>query len=353
MAIARIRSRLSTGGPAQPPSPMPNSRPSRSDPSFNNYVDKLKNIPEFDVPDEANRPPIAEVDYKLIKAKDKPAIQQMMESASKFGMFRLIGHGVSPEELNAAFTEADFIFGLLAERWSRDGDREEFAWSRSAMAAAERRRDVKNDENFLKFRQKMDNIANKLEAIGKDVALAIGTNGGKQPRKKIKENETRMVLFKHNNSSLQPHTPRSSQTPRALDGNRRDTATFALSLHIPTEQGEFRLLSEEGPVSFRSLPNAIVVTVGEQMEEWSYGEFRSAFGEINIEPDLQDEKGAFSIELKCSPSNLNDVVDKHESISITDQIIFVVIIAIVYKLFSYMLSSSNPSLAPAPAPAPF
>ncbi|KAL4572124.1 hypothetical protein LXL04_018893 [Taraxacum kok-saghyz] len=56
----------------------------------------------------------------------------MMESASKFGMFRLSGDGITPEELNAAFTEADFIFGLLAERWSRDGDREEFAWSRSA-----------------------------------------------------------------------------------------------------------------------------------------------------------------------------------------------------------------------------
>lgn len=152
MAIARIRSRLSTGGPAQPPSPMPNSRPTRNDPSFNNYVDKLKNIPEFDTTDDSNRPPIAEVEYKLIKAKDKNSIQQMMESAAKFGMFRVSGHGISPEELNAAFTEADFIFGLLAERWSRDGDREEFAWSRSAMAVAERRRDVKNDENFLKFR---------------------------------------------------------------------------------------------------------------------------------------------------------------------------------------------------------
>ena len=112
----------------------------------------------------------------------------------------------------------------------------------------------------------MDNIANKLEAIAKDVSLAIGANGGKQPRKKIKENETRMVLFKHNNSSLQPHTPRSSQTPRALDGNRRDNATFALSLHLPTEQGEFRLLSEEGPISYRTIPNTIVITIGEQME---------------------------------------------------------------------------------------
>lgn len=74
------------------------------------------------------------------------------------------------------------------------------------------------------------------------------------------------------------------------------------------------------------------------VKEWSFGELRSAFGEINIEPDIQDEKGAYSIELKCSPSYLNDAVDKNESISITDQIIFVVVVAVAYKLFTYFLS---------------
>ncbi|GJU24664.1 putative isopenicillin N synthase-like protein [Tanacetum coccineum] len=263
MALARIRSRLSSS-PAQPPSPMPNSRP-----SFNNYVDKMRNIPELtDMPaDDHNRPLIAEVEYKMIKSKDKNTIHMMLDSATKFGVFRVSGHGISPEELQMAFSEAEFCFGLLAERWSRDGDREEFAWSRSAMATAQRRRDVKNAEQFHIFRQKMENVANKLEKIAKDVIQVIGSNSGKQPRKKIKENETRMTLFKHNNSSLQPHTPRSSQTPRALDGSsRRDSAAFAVSLHIPTEYGEFRLLSEDGAYSFHTNPNTIVFTMGEQAE---------------------------------------------------------------------------------------
>ncbi|KAK1434602.1 hypothetical protein QVD17_00350 [Tagetes erecta] len=337
MAIARIRSRLSSASSTQPPSPMPNPR--ISNPPFNNYVDKLKNIPEFDIPDDITRPQIAEVEYRLIKSKDKKAIQQMLDSAIKYGVFRLSGHGISPEELQAAFTEAEFCFGLLAERWSRDGDREEFAWSRSAMTAAERRKEVKSDDQYHKFRQKTESLANKLEVIAKEVTKIMGSNGGKQPRKKIKENETRMTIFKHSNSSLQPHTPRSSQTPRALDGSKRDSAAFALGLHLPVEPGEFRLLSEDGPFSFRTYPSTIVFTIGEQVEEWSYGEFRTAFGEINIEPDLQEEeKGAYSIEFKCSPSNLNDAVDKNEGISITDQIIFIVIVVIVYNLFSYLLS---------------
>lgn len=115
-------------------------------------------------------------------------------------------------------------------------------------------------------RQKTESLANKLEVIAKEVTKIMGSNGGKQPRKKIKENETRMTIFKHSNSSLQPHTPRSSQTPRALDGSKRDSAAFAIGLHLPVEPGEFRLLSEDGPFSFRAYPSTIVFTIGEQVE---------------------------------------------------------------------------------------
>ncbi|KAI7751817.1 hypothetical protein M8C21_009267 [Ambrosia artemisiifolia] len=339
MALSRIKGRLTSSPSTQPSSPMPNPKiSSRSDPPFNNYAEKLNNIPEFDLPDDMDRLPVADIEYRLIKSKDKNSIKKMLDSAVKFGMFQVSGHGMSLEELQTAFNEAEYCFGLLADRWSRDGDREEFAWSRSAMVAAERRRDVKSDQQFLMFRQKMDNLAKKLEIIAKDVAQVFGSNGGKKPRKKIKENETRMTLFKHSNSSLQPHTPRSCQTPGAMDGPRRDSAAYALGLHIPTESGEFRLLSDDGPYTFRANPNTIVFTIGEQLQEWSYGEFRSVFGEINLEPDIQDEKGSYSIELKCSPAILNDAVDKNDKISITDQIIFVVVVAIVYKLFTYLLS---------------
>ncbi|KAL8206031.1 hypothetical protein R6Q57_009582 [Mikania cordata] len=321
MALARIRGRLS---------PSSSSGQPRSDPPFNNFIDSLSG----DM--------IADVEYGLIKSKDKKSIQKMLDSALKFGVFQVSHHGISPGELNATFTEAEFCFGLLADRWSRDGDREEFVWSRSAMAVAQRRREVKNEERFHMFRQKMDNLAKKLEVIAKDVAQIIGNNGGKKGLKKIKENETRMTLFKHSNSSLQPHTPRSCQAPGgSMDGSRRDSAAFALGLHIPTEPGEFRLLAEDGPVSFRATPNTIIFIIGEQIQEWSHGALRSAFGELNIEPDIQDDAaaaGAYSIELKCSPSILNDVVDKNDSISITHQIIFVVVVAIVYKLFTYLLS---------------
>lgn len=296
-------------------------------------------MPDLNLPEYVNRSMIADVEYRLIKSKDKNSISEMMRSASKYGVFRISGHGISTEELQQTFTEADFCFGLLADRWSRDGDREEFQWSRSAVAVAERRRDVAREERFGKFSQKMDNLASKLEAIADEAAKIVGSHGVRNSRKKIKENETRMTLFKHNNSALQPHTPRSSQTPRAGADGKTDSCTFALSLHIPTEPGDFVLLSDEGPLSFRTSPDTIVFTLGEQLEEWSCGEFKGATGEINIEPEIQadNDQGAYSVELKCSPSVLNHAVDRINTISITEQAFVLLAIILLCSLVTYFL----------------
>ncbi|KAL4587205.1 hypothetical protein LXL04_000072 [Taraxacum kok-saghyz] len=357
MALARIKSRLTTSSsPAPPPSPVPlSARGNRTEQAFSNYLDKMKNMPDLNLPDYVNRSVIADVEYRLIKSKDRNSISEMMRSAKKYGVFRISGHGISTEELQVAFTEAEFCFGLLADRWSRDGDREEFQWSRSAIAAAERRRDVAREDRFRKFSQKMDNVASKLEAIADVAANIVGSYKSKS-RKKIKENETRMTLFKHNNSALQPHTPRSSHTPRATADGKAESCSFALSLHIPTEQGEFCLLTKEGPLSFRTSPDTIIFTFGEQIElnllgyeickylsngkfmvikEWSCGEFKGSFGEINIEPEIQAE-GAYSIELKCSPSILNHAVDRINTISITDQILFLLALALLYVVVSFL-----------------
>ena len=115
-------------------------------------MDKMKHMSDLNLPDYVNRSIIADVEYRLIKSKDQNSIREVMRSVGKYGVFRISGHGISVEELQQSFTEAEFCFGLLAERWSRDGDREEFQWSRSALAAAERRREVTREERFRKFR---------------------------------------------------------------------------------------------------------------------------------------------------------------------------------------------------------
>ncbi|KAI3742788.1 hypothetical protein L1987_60484 [Smallanthus sonchifolius] len=154
MALARIKNRLTSSSvPAPPPSPVPTSaRGNRGEQAFSTYLDKMKHMPDLSLPGYVNRSMIADVEYRSIKTMDRNSIREMMRSITKYGVFRIRGHGISTKELHQAFGEADFCFGLLADRWSRDGDREEFQWSRSTIAGAERRGDVAREERFRKFR---------------------------------------------------------------------------------------------------------------------------------------------------------------------------------------------------------
>ncbi|MFS7988173.1 hypothetical protein Hanom_Chr11g01031531 [Helianthus anomalus] len=73
-------------------------------------------------------------------------------------------------------------------------------------------------------------------------------------------------------------------------------------------------------------------------KEWSCGEYKGASGEINIEPEIQEdhEPGAYSVELKCSPAILNQAVDRINTISITDQIFGVLALLMIISLIAYL-----------------
>ena len=82
---------------------------------------------------------------------------------------------------------------------------------------------------------------------------------------------------------------------------------------------------------------SVLITL-KTLKEWSCGEFRGAFGEINIEPEIQAEQGAYSVELKCSPSCLNRSVERINTISITEQIFVLLALLLLYAVLSYLLS---------------
>lgn len=85
----------------------------------------------------------------------------------------------------------------------------------------------------------------------------------------------------------------------------------------------------------------VLITLNTELQEWSCGEFKGAMGEINIEPEIQaadHEQGAYSVELKCSPPVFNHAVDRINTISLTQQIFFLLALLLLYALLSYLLS---------------
>ncbi|MCE2055501.1 hypothetical protein HAX54_042771 [Datura stramonium] len=52
-----------------------------------------------------------------------------------------------------------------------------------------------------------------------------------------------------------------------------------LEFCFPLEPIEFSMHSKRGRLPFKTSPDTIIVTIGDQLEEWSDGKFRSADGE--------------------------------------------------------------------------
>lgn len=74
-------------------------------------------------------------------------------------------------------------------------------------------------------------------------------------------------------------------------------------------------------------------------QEWSMGEFKSVYGEMIHPPDL---KASYSLELKCSSLNLKQSFSKtQKKISIVDQILIGLVIAVLYHIFKFLWSWLN------------
>lgn len=74
-------------------------------------------------------------------------------------------------------------------------------------------------------------------------------------------------------------------------------------------------------------------------QEWSLGEFKSVHGEMIHPPDL---KASYSLELKCPSLNLKQSFSKtQKKISIVDQILIGLVIAVLYHIFKFLWSWLN------------
>ncbi|XP_016541316.2 uncharacterized protein LOC107842025 [Capsicum annuum] len=115
----------------------------------------------------------------------------------------------------------------------------------------------------------------------------------------------------------------------------RDSFKYALNLFFPLEPTEFSMHSKRGRLPFKTSLDTIIVTIGDQLEEWSDGKFRSADGEVALKQILHIDQALLSLELKWSFINLNEI---EKIITLSDQILILVIFILVYKLFDYIIN---------------
>lgn len=337
---------------ALPPSPIPNARGSRSaavdDRKLTDYFANNLQIPYLRLPDPYHqshttqvRVP-AQIDYRLLSSRVGNSIERLVRSAREFGVVRIVGHGIERQEVRLVKAEVELFFRSLDERKTkfrksfveRVGNREEFVWFRSDKAMLLWAREVMGSDRYRDFSRKMESVVSKLDRIAEELAEVLSKFSKNRFEKVIEDRESIISLYRYNDNH-----------PSLLVSNEdiHESYDHALSLHLAMERGEFYVHTDKGPLSFSTDPDTIVVTVGEQLMEWSARDFKAVSGELIFDPNFHGTEASYSLELKCSPLNLNLGYTKRviRTISLLDQILIILIFSFLYQILLFALSRTS------------
>ncbi|KAH0632990.1 hypothetical protein KY284_035776 [Solanum tuberosum] len=307
-----LRKRLPFSYAAPPPSPIPTGKGSRSavNSMFGEYIDQSISIPHLTLPQTTHHRWVPdEINYQSILRRENDAMSRLLSSAAEFGVVRIIGHGISGEDIRTLLIKNELLFRLSDKYANYD----KFLWDWSDNVMVQKAKVALGDANFLIFREKLEEVLKKLKGIAKEVDEIIRLSDNEECRKKIESEEVKMYIYRctKNQSSnvdqtwLPPH-----------NATLEDSLKYALHLFLPLEPIEFSMHSKRGRLPFKTTPDTIIVTIGDQLEEWSDGKFRSADGEVALKPNLHIDQTLLSLELKWSFTNLNKT---EKIITLSDQ----------------------------------
>ncbi|XP_077236927.1 2-oxoglutarate (2OG) and Fe(II)-dependent oxygenase superfamily protein [Tasmannia lanceolata] len=337
MAILRTQSHLLSSAP--PPSPIATGKGSRSaaidDRILSEFLEKSLKVPDLNLPEsyfpakDPNRIP-AEIDLASLLSRDEITIRRLLISAIDLGVFQIIGHGISAEELRLVMEEAN-EFRIRAERKMglrrnlvrMNNNWEDFCWYRSRKGMMEKLLEEVWPERCRTFSEKMENIFIQLESVAKIVIQMLSENATKQWQKTTPETESILCLHKYSGDLF-------ADKPQ----DRNEGSSHALSLLLFCKEVEFHVQSRQGSLSFNTAISAIVVTIGKQLQEWSKGEFESVIGEPIFEAGINGNP-SYNLEFMYSPS-LNQKFNHVKTISLIDQMLMMLAVAFIYNFLAYI-----------------
>ncbi|KAI3474277.1 hypothetical protein Pfo_029065 [Paulownia fortunei] len=266
---------------APPPTPISTAKGSRSaaDPILSEYIDKSIQIPELTLPQHVHRFKPEVINYESLVSREKDSVRRLLRSVREFGVFQINDHGILTED------------------------------------------------------QKMENVARQLEALAEELAKVIARSGRKQFEEPIQLGESTLSIYRYHRANI------IDRISSVIGERSQESGPYALSLHLLLESSEFCLETGWGNLSFDTSQDTIVVTMGKELEEWSLVEFKSAQEKLMFKPFLHTNRPSFSIEQKWSGSNLRNVVgESNRIISLADQILILLIVALLYNSFAYIFS---------------
>ncbi|OMO66572.1 hypothetical protein COLO4_30498 [Corchorus olitorius] len=362
---------------APPPSPIASGRRSCvNDEVLSEFLEHSLRVPDLILPDKVfpkqkfiENPP--KIDFQLLNSMElSDSVPKVLDSIAKIGCFQLVNYGIPGESIRSALAAATGIFQLPPEKrkavtrspeklygfeevhGEEEGEvSEEFVWSRSESLKLEM--EGIWPLGYSKFSEKMETLLSDIEKVAEKILFVIKESLSKSGY----ENEMMQLgqldgmgsacyLYKHshnvsanqqwNNESLSYDVIR--MLIRGID------YSHALCLHICDGSSEFHVYSKKGWVSFCPEKDALVITIGDQTQALSGGQFKYVIGRPIY---IGEKEDYISMAFLYSPSKpsissnskkIDEIDDpkKGKTISLRQQAIAAILLTLLYHILVFV-----------------
>ncbi|KAE8674126.1 pliceosome associated family protein [Hibiscus syriacus] len=296
---------------APPPSPVARGRRSSvtNEDVLSDFLQHSLRVPDLILPDKVfprqnfiDNPP--KLDFQLLSSMETDSLFNVLDSIARTGCFQLVNYGIQADCIRSALGSASAIFQLPPEKRTavtrspeklygfeephgeEDGEVEEFLWCKGE--GLKLAMDKIWPVGYSNFSDKMETLLSDIEKVAEKI---LGIISQSFPPKTGYENG--MIegqgaichLYKHNRAEKCSGTLRYDVIRMLIKGF---DYSHALCLHACDGLSEFHVYSKKGWVSFCPDKDALVITVGDQTQALSGGQFKHVIGRPIYKGEKED-----------------------------------------------------------------
>ncbi|KAL7099912.1 hypothetical protein ACP275_09G116300 [Erythranthe tilingii] len=351
---------------APPPSPVGPGRRSSfaNDDVLTEYLQLSLKVPDLILPDRAfprqnsaQTPPI--IDLQYLDSPEKDSGEEIPELIAQVGCFELTNHGISRDLIKLVLFLAAGIFEISPEKKKMVARSPERRYGFEEIHGEDEIRDQSEELlwcgeeamrlemegiwplRYSNFSQEMEKLQAQIEQVATKILLFLQRHTSKKLRPENGSPEEQELAGKV--CRVQKHCRRTDgeQSENSLRYDvirmliRGTEFPHALCLHLCSGKTDFHVYSKKGWLSFCPNQDSIVITIGDNLQAWSGGQYKHVIGRpiFKGEDDTCISMGfLFSPPIYVTKSiKIEEVV----TISVSEQIIFSVFIILVYQFLVY------------------
>ncbi|PUZ54832.1 hypothetical protein GQ55_5G162800 [Panicum hallii var. hallii] len=291
-------------------------------------------------------PPVIDVrvlDSPSPVAGGVPAAEALRSAAVAFGCFQVVDHGVDAGSVLAALRDATARGRSPAPEEGSGGDEDsEELWWPPGKGDREMAGNRPLRNGAKQIRNAADDLFAQLEQVSTKLLHALqqgkeAADAAEPTLAKADANASLLCIRKHQRDGSSASGPvGQDDVLRMLVRSSR--CSRALALHLCPGASAFHVFSRRSWSRFRPLNGAVVVTVGDQLQAWSCGLYKSVSGKPAYSSgDLQDD-GAVSAEFFLSCASVGAAKDAlnvgaSKVFPLNLQIIVAACLVLVYHFF--------------------